>query len=110
MTDQNSATLLEVLDRLPGGLYDWVVEQTLAALYGRLRPTEAGAEVEAVIGRDDGEILADGPTLAEVRGLLFELVRLVHASDVVAARLGLDGAGSEQSAQTALQRVWSSAA
>ena len=110
MIDQDPATLLEVIDRLPGGLYDWVFEQTLGAVGTRLRPSDGSVAPELAIGRDDDELLMDGREFAAVHDLLVELLRLVHASDVLAARLGLDAAGSEPGELTALARVWSAAA
>lgn len=41
--DQDPVTLLEVIDRVPGDLYDWVFEQTLAAVRSRLRPSDERA-------------------------------------------------------------------
>jgi len=60
MIDQDPATLLEVIDRLPGGLYDWVFEQTLGAVGTRLRPSDGSVAPELAIGRDDDELLMDG--------------------------------------------------
>lgn len=110
MVDHDPASLLEVIDRLPGGLYDWVVEQTLAALRSPLRASDARAAPELGIGRDDDELLMDGRQLAAVQDLLVELLRLVHVSDVLAARLGLDAADSEPGDPTALARVRAAAA
>jgi len=110
MVGSEPVTLLALIDRLPATLYDWVIEQTLVALDVGLRPSEARGALETVTGGDEDSPVVDGKRLAEVRDLLVELVRLVHASDVVAARLGLDGPASGRADQTALERVRSSVA
>lgn len=73
------ATLLEVLEHLPGGLYDWVIEQTMAALNDAARPSGDGAPAPTA----DDEALVP----SEIHHLMLEVLRLAHASDALEAHL-----------------------
>lgn len=76
---EDYASLLEVIDRIPGSMFDWAIDQTLAAL-GEAAPTDQEYELFNA---------ADIETEERVLGLLTEFLRLAHISDVVADRLGL---------------------
>jgi len=95
---EDPATLLEVLDYLPGALYHWVVEQTLTALGegGEDTPqpsTESGSD-ETLVS-------------AEVHQLALEVLRLAHASDVLPVSAhSLPLLASTPSRQDPRQRRW----
>ncbi len=108
MIDRDPATLLEVIDRLPGSLYGWVIDQTMAALDDPLRTIKDASAREGAPDTDEDAM--DEKEFAEVRELVLELMRLVHASDVVAARLGLDGQAGGLGGKAALEGIRSSAA
>lgn len=76
MIDENTVTLLEVLDHLPGAHYHWVIAQTMTALHDAA-PTDENAE-------DDD---LDTPILGEIHQLMIEVLKLAHASDELTAQL-----------------------
>jgi hypothetical protein len=79
MIDENTVTLLEVLDHLPGAHYQWVIAQTMTAL-NAAAPTDDTAETD---NPDD----LDTPILGEVHQLMIEVLKLAHASDELTAQL-----------------------
>lgn len=75
--DDQPATLMEILERVDGAHYHWVVEQTMDALNGA-----ASADDQPVADRD-GEALVP----IEIYQLMLEVLRLAHASDALEAQL-----------------------
>lgn len=99
--DQDPATLLEVLDHLPGALYHWVIEQTMTAL------NDAAPE----LSDDTREPAADhNPdethVLGEIHDLMLEVLRLAHASDALEAHLPINIRTTQPADQTLHDRAW----
>jgi hypothetical protein len=96
---QDAATLLEVLDRLPGALYEWVIKQTLSALHDSA-PSE---DHDPLPSPDSQEVRV----LGEVHQLMLELLRLAHASDALEAHLPLNTTATQPASLTLHDRAWS---
>ena len=71
------ATLMEILDRIHGAHYHWVIEQTMSAL------NDAAPPAEDPTADPDREALVP----IEIHQLMLEVLRLAHASDALEAHL-----------------------
>ena len=71
------ATLMEILDRIHGAHYRWVIEQTMSALGDAAPPADDAA------ANPDREALVP----IEIHQLMLEVLRLAHASDALEAQL-----------------------
>jgi SEC-C motif len=79
MIDNDTVTLLEILDHLPGAHYHWVIAQTMTALHD-------AAPTDDINNADEDP---DTPVLGELHGLMLEVLKLAHASDELTAQLPL---------------------
>jgi hypothetical protein len=79
MIDNDTVTLLEVLDHLPGAHYHGVIAQTMTALRDAA-PTD---------DTSDADEDPDTSVLGELHGLMLEVLKLAHASDELTAQLPL---------------------
>lgn len=77
MIDDELASLFQILDRLPGVHYHWVIEQTMAAL-GEAVPARDGTADPTT-----DELPEQITILSEMRDLTFEIMRLAHAGDAL---------------------------
>jgi SEC-C motif len=97
LIDDDLATLLEVLDRLPGAHYHWVIEQTMTAL----------GDAARAASDDPRELTTDDtPGFDEIRRLMLEFLRLAHASDALAAHLPVNLKSAQPTDPTLRDRTW----
>jgi hypothetical protein len=82
--DGEPVSVLEVLDRVPGAHYRWVIEQTLGALGKAAQSSEDSDGGSANAEQGDDAIPTD------IHALLIELLRLVRASGELAAALEIE--------------------
>ena len=98
---EDPVTLLEVLDHLPGALYDWVIEQTMTAL-GAAAPANENTTRTATADNGLDETLV----LGEIHYLMLEVLRLAHASDALEAHLPLAIKSSQPGDLKLRDRAW----
>jgi len=78
LINDDTVTLFEILDLLPGALYHWAAEQTMNAL------NDAAANASTAPNSEDP---SDHPSFDHVRQLTLEILRLAHAGDALQAHL-----------------------
>lgn len=97
--DQDPVTLLEVLDRLPGAHYHWVIEQTMTAL-NDAAPSDDTREPAAEHNLDETRVLG------EIHDLMLEVLRLAHASDALEAHFPINIRPTQPADLTLHDRAW----
>jgi hypothetical protein len=95
------ATLLEVLDQLPGALYHWVIEQTMTAL-NDAAPASSDDAPRPTADHDPDDTLV----LGEIHQLMLEVLRLAHASDALEAHLPVNLRSGQPADLTLRERAW----
>jgi hypothetical protein len=100
LINEDPATLLEILDHLPGAHYHWVIEQTMATLN----------QAAPASNDDDPRPADDTPdetlVLGEIHDLMLEVLRLAHASDALEAHLPVSLRSGQPSDPPLRDRAW----
>lgn len=101
LIDEQPATLMEILDHVHGAHYDWVLEQTMAAL-NDAAPDHA--ENTAPAADDDNP--DETRVLGEIHELMLEVLRLAHASDALQAHLTVSFRSGQPADLPLRDRAW----
>lgn len=101
LINENPATLLEVLDHLPGAHYHWVIEQTMTALNDAAPAPDDEASPPAGDDNPDETLV-----LGEIHQLMLEVLRLAHASDALEAHLPVNVRPGQPTDLPLRDRAW----
>ena len=101
-TNEDPATLLEILDRLPGAHYHRVIQQTMTALNDAAPAYSEDTDEPAA----EHHVPDETRVLGEIHDLMLEAPRLAHASDALETNFPINLRPGQPAGLTLHDRAW----